>query len=84
MHHAYSPTPPAPFAPLAIKILGAYLTAPVITRISASSEGGATMTEEQMTNLKHIMDTVPDAQKDFGVFQKHLATSFQPVQSQPQ
>lgn len=84
MHHAYSPTPPAPFAPLAIKILGAYLTAPVIARILASSEGGATMTEEQMTNLKHIMDTVPDAQKDFGVFQKHLATSFQPVQSQPQ
>ncbi|CAI6331844.1 unnamed protein product [Periconia digitata] len=77
-----SPTPPAPapFSSLAIQYLGQYLQAPVISRILASSEGGATMTEEQMANLRHIMETVPQAQHDFAVFQEHLATSFKPIQ----
>ncbi|PVH95660.1 SPOC-domain-containing protein [Periconia macrospinosa] len=79
MAQALSPTPPAPFSPLAIKYLGEYLQAPVIAKILASSEGGANMTEEQMANLRHIMETVPRAQSDFNVFQEHLATSFKPV-----
>ncbi|KAF2638622.1 hypothetical protein P280DRAFT_471222 [Massarina eburnea CBS 473.64] len=70
MPHPPAPTPPIP---LAIEILGPYLNAPVIGKILATSEGGASMSREIMLNLKHIMDTVPDARHDFGVFQQHLA-----------
>ncbi|KAF1962650.1 hypothetical protein CC80DRAFT_95451 [Byssothecium circinans] len=70
--------PPAPWpvppTPMAVDILGPYLNAPTIVKMLEVSQGGATMDESSLLNLRSIMEKVPDSRHDFEVFQRQVAT----------
>jgi hypothetical protein len=75
---AQQPTPPvnAPphhQIPKALEILGPYIDAPVIVSILGSNlSQNAMVSELQMANLRHIVETVPEARHNFSVLTNHL------------
>ncbi|KAF1940364.1 hypothetical protein EJ02DRAFT_406666 [Clathrospora elynae] len=70
------PTPPVPAhhqIPKALEILGPYIDAHVIKTILGMNISSKTMVSElQMNNLRHIMDTVPEARENMTVLTEHL------------
>ncbi|KAF2654786.1 hypothetical protein K491DRAFT_679356 [Lophiostoma macrostomum CBS 122681] len=64
-----TPTPTHHLNPKAVEIFGQYIDAPVVVKLLSESQ---VWTEEQMLNLKHIIDTNPAARTDMQVFLEHL------------
>jgi hypothetical protein len=65
--------PPHHQIPRALEILGPHIDAPVIITILGSTlSQNSVVSELQMTNLRHIMDTVPEARDNIAVLTNHL------------
>lgn len=66
-------TPPHHQIPKALEILGPYIDAPVIvTILSSNLSQNAVVSELQMINLRHIVETVPEARDNITVLTNHL------------
>ncbi|XP_014557977.1 hypothetical protein COCVIDRAFT_36601 [Bipolaris victoriae FI3] len=66
-------TPPHHQIPKALEILGPYIDAPVIVTILTSNlSQNAVVSELQMINLRHIVETVPEARDNIAVLTNHL------------
>ena len=63
------------------EILGPYINMPTIQAILQSGAGD-TMTDEQMGNLRYIMDTVPEARDDLSKLTQHFAAKIAPQNGQ--
>jgi hypothetical protein len=75
--------PPAPthhLNPKAVEIFGQYIDAPVVVQLLNQS---SVWSDEQMLNLKHIVDTNPAARTDMKVFLEHLQSQKGPAGTQP-
>jgi hypothetical protein len=73
--HSQSPMPQAGQQqgnPRMLELLGPYMHEPSIQAI-VNSNLGSTMTDQQMGNLRHIMDTVPEARTDLSKLTEHMA-----------
>lgn len=69
--------------PRAVQIFGPHIEDPVVVQILSHSPD---MPEPLMQNLRHIVETVPAARTDFGIFQQHMAQHTQgaaEAQAQP-
>jgi hypothetical protein len=66
-----------PRNPKIAEILGPYINMPTIQTI-LNSGAGDSMTDEQMGNLRYIMDTVPEARDDLSKLTQHFAAKIQP------
>ncbi|RAR13759.1 phd finger domain-containing protein [Stemphylium lycopersici] len=81
--------PPHHQIPKALEILGPYIDAPVIvTILSSNLHQNAVVSELQMINLRHIVETVPEARDNIAVLTNHLqskndASRQQQQQAQP-
>ena len=65
--------PPHHQIPKALEILGPYIDAPVIVTILGSSlSQNSVVSELQMINLRHIVETVPEARDNIAVLTNHL------------
>ncbi|CAG5140336.1 uncharacterized protein ALTATR162_LOCUS688 [Alternaria atra] len=65
--------PPHHQIPKALEILGPYIDAPVIVTILGSSlSQNSAVSELQMMNLRHIVETVPEARDNITVLTNHL------------
>jgi hypothetical protein len=65
--------PPHHQIPKALEILGPYIDAPVIVTILGSSlSQNSAVSELQMINLRHIVETVPEARDNITVLTNHL------------
>jgi hypothetical protein len=65
--------PPHHQIPKALEILGPYIDAPVIVTILGSSlSQNSAVSELQMINLRHIVETVPEARDNISVLTNHL------------
>ncbi|KAG9187301.1 hypothetical protein G6011_05172 [Alternaria panax] len=65
--------PPHHQIPKALEILGPYIDAPVIVTILGSSlSQNSVVSELQMINLRHIVETVPEARDNITVLTNHL------------
>ena len=65
--------PPHHQIPRALEILGPYIDAPVIITILGSSlSQNQAVSELQMTNLRHIVENIPEARSDLSVLTDHL------------
>ncbi|KAF2849564.1 hypothetical protein T440DRAFT_508715 [Plenodomus tracheiphilus IPT5] len=76
-HHQQQPTPPlAPphhQIPRALEILGPYINAPVIQKIlELNISQNQAISELQMSNLRHIVETIPEARTNMTVLTDHL------------
>ena len=81
---SHSPTPQTglhPRNPKMAEILGPYINMPTIQAILQSGAGD-TMTDEQMGNLRYIMDTVPEARDDLSKLTQHFAAKIAPQNGQ--
>lgn len=69
-----SHTPPHYQIPRALEILGPYIDAPVIVQVlSHNISSNSAVSEIQMGNLRHIVESVPEARDNMHVFMEHLA-----------
>jgi hypothetical protein len=68
--------PPHHQIPGALSIMGPYIDTPVIATILSSqmAQNSAVMSELQMGNLRHIVETVPEARNNMEEFLLHLAS----------
>jgi hypothetical protein len=65
--------PPHHQIPKALEIMGPYIDAPVIVHILVNNlSRGLPISEEQMMNLRHIVEENPDARTNFDAFTEHL------------
>ena len=65
--------PPHHQIPKALEILGPYIDSPVIVTILGSSlSQNSAVSELQMLNLRHIVETVPEARDNITVLTNHL------------
>lgn len=77
-HNGHTPhAPMASFQPPAsnqkvVEILGPFIDTPVITQL-LQSPLGASMSELQMSNLRHILEQIPEARTDLAVLAQHLS-----------
>jgi hypothetical protein len=77
--YAPQPPPPTPQAnlppsnPKFTEILGPYMLEPTIQQFVISGVW-LTMTEKMASDLKYIMDTVPDARKEMSILTHHMAS----------
>ncbi|EFQ92822.1 hypothetical protein PTNB73_09048 [Pyrenophora teres f. teres] len=78
--------PPHHQIPKALEILGPYIDAPVIVTILGSSlSQNSVVSELQMINLRHIVETVPEARDNITVLTNHLRSKTETNgQQQPQ
>lgn len=72
-----TPTPPQPLNPEAVEILGPFIEAPVTVQV-LQNPASASMSKDQLMNLRHIMENVPEARVDFNVFHQHLMQKMAP------
>ncbi|KAF2679805.1 hypothetical protein K458DRAFT_114231 [Lentithecium fluviatile CBS 122367] len=81
--HPYAPqqvppqSHPQAINPRMTEILGPYINEPTTLQILQSGVG-TTMTEDQMANLRYILDTVPEARASMKVLTEHLAARVVP------
>lgn len=72
--------PPHHHIPRALEILGPYIDAPVIvTILSSNLSQNAAISEIQMTNLRHIVESIPEARDNIQVLTEHLKQKSGPV-----
>ncbi|KAI0578774.1 SPOC multi-domain protein [Pyrenophora tritici-repentis] len=77
--------PPHHQIPKALEILGPYIDAPVIVTILGSSlSQNSVVSELQMINLRHIVETVPEARDNITVLTNHLRSKTETNGQQPQ
>jgi hypothetical protein len=78
-------TPPHHQIPKALEILGPYIDAPVIVTILTSNlSQNAVVSELQMINLRHIVETVPEARDNIAVLTNHLQSKTEANRQQQQ
>lgn len=77
------PPPPHHQIPRALEILGPYINSPVIVQILGSSLSQTIVSDTQLSNMRHIVETIPEARTNMSVLTQHLTDHFRLNNGQP-
>ncbi|OAL44728.1 hypothetical protein IQ07DRAFT_236235 [Pyrenochaeta sp. DS3sAY3a] len=77
------PPPPHHQIPRALEILGPYINSPVIVQILGSNLPQTIVSDTQLINMRHIVETIPEARTNISVLTQHLTDHFRLNNGQP-